>query len=289
MTDDAMNLAESPHIEQVATGFKFTEGPVWHPDGYLMFTEIGDPHEIWKVAPGQEKELVRENTGRATGLTLDLGGRLIACEQLTRRVTRMEADGTVAAIATHCQGKRLNRPNDVVDTSDGSLYFTNRGAAGFEPDERDLEHNGVYRIAPDGEVYEAVYPFVDPNGLAFSPDEKTFYLVNTRPLMHLDAFDVLPDGSLTNQRRFFDFPVTGEPGVPDGVKVDAEERVFCTGPGGIYVMAPDGEHIGVLRFPEQAVNMGWGDDDNRALYVGAMTSVYRLRMKTPGTRIPRSG
>jgi gluconolactonase len=106
--------------------------------------------------------------------------------------------------------------------------------------------------------------------------------------MHLDAFDVLPNRSLTNQRRFFDFPVTGDPGVPDGVKVDVEGRVFCTGPGGIYVITPAGKQIGVLRFPEQAVNMGWGDADNKALYVGAMTSVYRIRMKTPGTPIPRS-
>ena len=107
--------------------------------------------------------------------------------------------------------------------------------------------------------------------------------------MHLDAFDIRPDGALTNQRRFFQFPDTGEPGVPDGCKVDVEGRVFCTGPGGIFVIDADGQQLGVLRFPEQAVNMGWGDADNRALYVGAMTSVYSIRLKTPGTPIPRSG
>ena len=286
MTDSLHDLVESAP-EQIATGFAFTEGPVWDPRGFVLFTEIGDPHEIWKVVPGQEKELVRENTGRATGLTFDLQGRLIACEQVTRQVTRMDAGGTVTPIATHFDDKRLNRPNDVVGTSDGSLYFTNRGAAGLEPEERDLEHNGVYRIAPDGEVHQVVCPYVDPNGLAFSPDEKTFYLVNTRPDALLDAFDVEADGSLSNQRRFFDFPDTGEPGVPDGVKVDVEGRVYCTGPGGIYAIDPDGTSLGVIRLPEQAVNMGWGGEDNRTLFVGAMTSVYSLRMKTAGTPIPK--
>ena len=287
MTDDISSLVESTETPLVASGFEFTEGPVWHPDGYLMLTEIGDPLEIWKVVPGQPKELVRKDSGRATGLTLDLKGYLIACEQMTRQVTRMwPGSGKVTPIATHWQGKRLNRPNDVIGRSDGSLYFTNRGATTMEPEESD--YNGAYRIAPDGEVHEVVSHFENPNGLALSPDEKTFYLANTRQSMHLDAFDVQPDGSLTNQRRFFQFHETGEPGFPDGCKVDVEGRVFCTGPGGIWVIDPDGQHIGVLRFPEQAINMGWGDDDNKTLYVCAMTSVYSIRMKTPGTPIPRA-
>ena len=281
-------LVESAEAEQIATGFKFTEGPLWHPDGYIMFTEIGDPHEIWKVVPGQEKELVRADTGRATGITFDLQGRLIACEQLTRRVSRMEADGTITPIATHCDGKRLNRPNDVVGTSEGSLYFTNRGATGIEPAETDLEHNGVYRIAPDGEVHQVVYPFVDPNGLAFSPDEKTFYLINTRPDAHIHAFHVEKDGSLSGQRRFYDFAESEEPGFPDGMKVDVEGRVYSTGPGGIFVISPEGECLGVIPLPEQAINMAWGGPDNRTLFVAAMSSVYSLRMKTPGTPIPRN-
>ena len=284
------DIVESPDTEQVATDFEFTEGPVWHPDGYLMFTEISRAHQIWKLVPGEEPELMRDDTGRATGLTLDLTGHLIACEQETRQVTRTwPGSHDVKAIATHWQGKRLDRPNDVVGRSDGSLYFTSRGAQGVDPSGLDLEHNGVYRIAPDGEVHQVVYPFVDPNGLAFSPDEDILYLANTRPTMHLDAFDVQPDGSLANQRRFFDFP--GEPGdigVPDGVKVDQKGRVFCTGPDGIWVIDPDGTAVSILQFPEVAVNMGWGDEDNKTLYVGAKTSIYTIRLKTPGTRIPRS-
>ncbi len=288
MANDVSSLVESHDTRRVATGLGFTEGPVWHPDGYLLFTDIDEPCKILKVVPGEEKELFREDPGRATGLTLDLRGRLIACEQSNRRVTRTEDDGTVASIATHCQGKRLNRPNDVVGRSDGSLYFTNRGATGFEPHERDFDYNGVFRIAPDGEVHEVVPHFENPNGLAFSPDERTFYLANTRQSMHVDAFDVRPDGSLINQRRFYQFHDTGEPGFPDGMKVDVEGRLFCTGPGGVWVIDPDGTAIGVLQFPEQAINMGWGDADNKTLYVAAMTSVYSIRLKTPGVPIPRA-
>ncbi|MBM3932784.1 MAG: SMP-30/gluconolactonase/LRE family protein [SAR202 cluster bacterium] len=275
--------------KQIATGFGFTEGPVWHPDGYVLFTQIDkEPHFIWKVAPGKEKELWRSGTGRATGLTLDLQGRVIACEQLNRRVSRQEKDGTVVGIATHCEGKRLNRPNDVVGISDGSLYFTNRGAGSYPPEQTDIPQNGVYRIAPNGDVQPAVYPFVDPNGLAFSPDEKTFYLINTRPSMHIDAFDVQKDGSLTNQRRFHTFKETGEPGFPDGMKLDQDGRIYCTGPGGIHVIEPNGNVIGVIKLPEQSINMGWGDADNKTLYVAAMTSVYSLRMHVAGLKIPRA-
>ena len=148
---DMSSLLESPSITTVATGFKFTEGPVWHPDGYLLFTEIGDPWQIWRVIPGQPKELYRDNTNRATGLTLDLNGDLIACEQMSRSVTKMHPSGTISSIATHYEGQRLNRPNDVVGRSDGNLYFSNRGAGSWE-DETDIEENGVYRISPEGEV-----------------------------------------------------------------------------------------------------------------------------------------
>ncbi len=291
MADDLSEIVESFEISLVATGFVFTEGPVWHPEGYLLFTEIGGPHQIWKVIPGETKHLERDGTGRATGLTFDLYGNLIACEQETRQVTKTNLrTGEVEPIATHCQGKQLYRPNDVVGRSDGSLYFTNRGApGGSEKSDGEMEHNGVYRIAPDGSVNEVVYPYVDPNGLALSPDERVLYLVNTRPSMHLDAFDVLPDGSLVGGHRFFQFPGgAGDVGVPDGVKVDVEGRIYCTGPGGIWVIDSGGDMSGVIRFPEPAVNMGWGDADNRTLYVAARTSVYSIRMRTPGTLVPRA-
>ena len=201
MTKTVDALLDKSSIAQIATGFKFTEGPVWRPEGFLLFTEIGDPWQIWKVVPGQPKELYRDNTDRATGLTLDLKGNLIACEQMARAVTRMDSKGVVTKIAADFQGKRLNRPNDVVGRSDGNLYFSNRGAGGYPPEETDLPENGVYRIAPDGTIHQEVYPYQDPNGLALSPDENTYYQINTRPSAHIDAFDIAADGSLGNMRR----------------------------------------------------------------------------------------
>ncbi len=284
---DVNDLLESPEISMVATGCKFTEGPLWHPDGYLLFTDVGGPWRIYKVVPGQEKTIYRDDTGRATGLTFDLHGNVIACEQMARAVTSMDAAGSVTAIATHCGDKRLNRPNDVVGRSDGNLYFSNRGVGGLEEGEADFEHNGVYRVDPDGEVHEEVYPFEDPNGLAISPDEKTYYQINTRPSAHIDAFDIAENGSLSNQRRFFTFPESEKPGFPDGMKVDSTGRVYVSGPGGLWVLTPEADVIGVIEFPEQVINMAWGDDDNRTMYVTAMTSVYSVRFNTPGLAIPR--
>ena len=284
---DVDELLESPEITCVATGLKFTEGPLWHPDGYLLFTDVGGPWRIWKVVPGEEKTVYRDDTDRATGLTFDLHGNIIACEQMARAVTSMDAEGHVIAIATHCGDKRLNRPNDVVGRSDGSLYFSNRGVGSLEEGEADFEHNGVYRIAPDGVVHEEVYPFEDPNGLAISPDERTYYQINTRPLAHIDAFDIAEDGSLSNQRRFFTFPESEKPGFPDGMKVDSLGRVYVSGPGGLWVLTAEAEVIGVVEFPEQVINMAWGDEDNRTMYVAAMTSIYSIRFNTPGLVIPR--
>ena len=207
---------------------------------------------------------------------------------MARAVTSMDAAGRVTAIATHCGEKRLNRPNDVVGRSDGSLYFSNRGVGSLEEGEADFEHNGVYRISPDGEVHEEVYPFEDPNGLAISPDEKTYYQINTRPSAHIDAFDIAEDGSLSNQRRFFTFPESDKPGFPDGMKVDSLGRVYVSGPGGLWVLTPDAEVIGVVEFPEQVINMAWGDADNKTMYVAAMTSIYSVRFNTPGLVIPRA-
>ncbi len=285
---DVNDLLESPEISMVATGCKFTEGPLWHPDGYLLFTDVGGPWRIYKVVPGHEKTIHRDDTDRATGLTFDLHGNVIACEQMARAVTSMDAAGNVTAIATRCGDKRLNRPNDVVGRSDGNLYFSNRGVGSLEDGEADFEHNGVYRIDPDGEVHEEVYPFEDPNGLAISPDEKTYYQINTRPSAHIDAFDIAENGSLSNQRRFFTFPESDKPGFPDGMKVDSTGRVYVSGPGGLWVLTPEADVIGVIEFPEQVINMAWGDDDNRTMYVTAMTSVYSIRFSTPGLVIPRT-
>ena len=273
------------HLETtpLTTGHGFTEGPVWHPDGHFLFTT--DPYVYRLDLDSNELTVVRESPAGSNGMTLDLDGRLVMCDGLHRSVTRMEPDGTIVPVAASCGGRPLNRPNDVVFRSDGTLYFTDPGAWPNHTPGASLFENFVFGVTPDGVVFEAA-PFEYPNGLAFSPDEGTLYVSNTRHHKHISAYDVLSDGTLANRRVFAELSQQGEPGVPDGMKVDMEGRVYCTGPGGVWVHGPEGDYIGKIRLPELPANLGWGDADNKTLYVTARTSVYRMRMKVKGTRMP---
>lgn len=288
MANDLSGIVESAMAERLATGFVFTEGPLWHPDGYLLFVDIRRA-QILRLVPGGQPEIIRENSGDANGMTLDSQGRVVVCEMVNRRITRMEADGGYTTIAETSDGKRLNRPNDVVGRSDGSLYFTNPGRDRLDLADVDMQFNSVNRITPDGEV-ELVAPFEYPNGIAFSPDERTLYVSNTRPGQYIVAYDLDEDGAVAGVRHFADMPSPDDGnGVPDGMKVDMEGRVYCTGPGGCWVFAPDGALIGVIELPEYPANCGWGGADNRTLYFTANTSVYSLRMTTPGTAVVGRG
>ena len=283
MTDDLIGIVESNEAQRLATGMVFTEGPLWHPDGYLMFVDIRRSL-IFKMTSGGEPEVVRENSGGSNGLTFDLQGRLIMCEGDGRRVTRMEADGTVTPLVERWEGKRLNRPNDVVGRSDGSLYFTDPGMR-IDAAERELDFAGIYRIAPDGTSAPVITEFEYPNGLAFSPDESILYIANTRHSTHIEAYDVMPDGSVSNRRVFADMSSNETDGVPDGMKVDVEGRVYCTGGGGCWVFDSSGKHLGIIRLPEIPANCAWGGPDNRTMFFTARTSVYSMRMTTPGTKV----
>ncbi|MCH8206616.1 MAG: SMP-30/gluconolactonase/LRE family protein [Chloroflexi bacterium] len=301
MPETLSDVVESPEPELVAAGFLFTEGPVWHPDGYLLFVDIGRA-QIIRVEPGGEPEIIRENSGGSNGMTFDLQGRLIICEGSNRQITRREDDGSYTPIARSWEGKRLDAVNDLVGRSDGTVYFTNPGG-GIDPSDRDIEFNGVFRITPDGDVRVAATDFEFPNGIAFSPDESILYVSNTRKWMYIKAFDVQPDGTLVNGRAFADMGVdppeapgrrpkgvTGSlTGVPDGMKVDVKGRVFCTGPGGHWVFDKNGNHIGVITMPELPANCAWGLPDNQTMFFTSRSSVYSVRMRAPGTRIPRSG
>ena len=287
MPDNLDQIVDSSQAERLATGFEFTEGPVWHPDGHLLFVDIRRSL-IHRLVPGGQPEVFRENSGSSNGLTFDLQGRLVMCEGGNRRVTRMEPDGAITTVADRWDGKRLNRPNDVICRSDGSVYFTNP-ASRLEPPEMEMDSSGVHRVAPDGTVSMLVAGLEFPNGLALSPDERTLYVANSRNPPLINAYDVRPDGSIANGRLFADMS-SGEPdGVPDGMKVDAEGRVYCTGPGGCWVFEPDGRHLGIIRLPEIPANCAWGGPDHRTMFFTAHTSVYSMRMKTQGTRIPRAG
>jgi sugar lactone lactonase YvrE len=289
VADALAGLLETTEAERLATGFTFTEGPLWHPDGFFYFVDLR-VHRLHKIVPGQAAELVRENTGEGNGTTFDLQGRLIMCEGGNRRLTRMDSDGRVEVLVDRYEGKRLNRPNDVVCKSDGSIFFTDPGLR-IPLAERELPYDGVYRIATDG----TLSLFADceyPNGLAFSPDERTLYVANSRWTAYIHAFELNDDGTLRRRRIFADMSSDEPDGVPDGMKVDVEGHVYCTGPGGVWVFDANGTHLGTIRPPEIPANLAFGGPDRRTLFFTARTSVYALRTKIPGVPHPwiaRSG
>lgn len=288
MADRLSEIVESTKPDQMATGFVFTEGPLWHPNGYLMFVDIRRS-QIFRVVPGGEPELIREDSGESNGMTFDSQGRHVICEMINRQVTRREAAGTFSVIADSWNGQRLNRPNDIVGKSDGSLYFTNPGRERLDPATVEMPFNSVHRIRPDG-IVDMVVPGIEyPNGIAFSPDESVLYVANTRPGQYILAFDVDAGGGVSAPRLFAEMPSeVATNGVPDGMKIDVEGRVYCTGPDGCWVFDPSGELIGIIRLPEFPANCAWGGEDNQTMFFTANTSVYSLRMTTPGTAIPGS-
>jgi len=283
MADAMSAILETTQAERLATGFVFTEGPLWHPDGFYYFVDVR-ASMLYRVAPGRPHEVVREKTGGGNGTTFDLQGRLILCEGDNRRVTRRAADDRFEVLVDRFEGKRLNRPNDVVCRSDGSIYFTDPGLR-VPLAEREVEHAGVYRIAPDGAV-SLVADFEYPNGLAFSPDERLLYVANTRWAQYIHVLELDADGRMLRRRIFADMSSDETDGVPDGMKVDVEGRVYCTGPGGTWVFAPDGTRLGVIRTPEVPANLAFGGPDLRTLFFTARTSVYTLRAKVPGQPHP---
>jgi gluconolactonase len=278
-------------IERIAAGFLFTEGPLWTGDR-LLFADIPNGRiASWRPLPeGPELTTFRSPSHLANGLTFDRERRLIACEGGLRRLTRTEADGRVTVLADTYEGKRINSPNDVVVAADGSIYFSDPfWAQSFpnspvKPADRELPFAAVFRIAPDGSLAVATDDFEFPNGLAFSPDGRTLYVDDTRRF-HIRAYDVRPDGSLANGRLFADMK-SADPGVPDGMKVDIQGNVYCTGPGGVWVFAPSGELLGRIVTPEVPANVAFGDADWRSLYVTARTSVFRVRLNVPGIAVP---
>jgi gluconolactonase len=290
--NDLPDILETTEAERQATGYVFTEGPLWHPDGFYYFNDIR-PGTLYRLKLGDAPEMMRK-TGGGNGMTFDLDGCLIHCEGAARCVTRTTPDGTVATLVDRFDGRRFNRPNDVVCHSDGSIWFTDPSMRIPMTDREQPTPEGedgvwagarVYRVTPDGGI-SAVVDCEYPNGLAFSPDERTLYVANTRSTKYIHAIDIDSAGNMLRRRIFANLNEGDEPGIPDGMKVDTLGRVYCTGPGGIWVMDPDGSRVGIIRVPEQAVNFTFGGDDLRTLFVTALTSVYTLRVKTPGQPHP---
>jgi gluconolactonase len=286
-------IAPDAPIERIAGGLTFTEGPVWR-GSELLFSDIPNKRIArWRRLP-EGPELTTYATGMSNGLTLDRGGHVLAAGHDGRHISRIAADGTRTVLAERYQGKRLNSPNDIVVKSDGAIYFTDPPYA-IQPSRPGMPRpanwwtdaipgkeqpcNGVYRLAPDGTLDLLVDDFALPNGLAFSPDESLLYIDDSAH-KHIRVLDVRPDGTLGNSRVILDM-ASDEPGVPDGLKVDLQGNVFCTGPGGVWVCRPNGELLGRIILPELPANLAWGEDGSVLLFT-ARTSVYRLPTQTRG-------
>jgi len=281
-------LADGVELEQVVSGFEFLEGPVWHPDEkHLTFSDIvGNTMYRWSEAAGLN--VYRKPSNMANGNTYDREGRLLTCEHATSRVTLTDLDGNVTVQASHYQGKELNSPNDVIVGQNGSIYFTDpasgRSATYGVEREQELLFQGVYRLDPEDKTPTLlVNDFSKPNGLCLSLDEARLF-VNDTDRNHIRVFDVQPDGSLSNGEVWAETLSEGA-GVPDGMKIDQDENLYCCGPGGIHVFDKHANSSGVIRMPEQAANIAWGDDDLLSLYITASTALYRLRVKVPGLRV----
>jgi len=259
---------------------------LWHRrDPYLLFSDMpGDHLRRWSEKDGVTT--FRKPCNKSNGLAWDNEGRLIACEHASSCLTRTEADGSITVLASHHGDKELNSPNDVVVKRDGAIYFSDPSYGRREhfglPRPLQLDFRGVYRLAPDGQTLTLLAAdFAEPNGLCFSLDEKTMF-INDTDRQHIRAFDVAADGRLANGRVWA--RTVGEgPGAPDGMKIDSAGNVYCCGPGGIHVFAADATALGVIKVPEYTANFCWGDGDLKSLFITASTSLYRIRLNTPGT------
>jgi gluconolactonase len=293
-------VAPDVRAERVAGGFPFTEGPVWAGAAGLLFSSP-NTNAIYRLEPEAGRvsvfraksgytgvDIGRYDQPGSNGLTFDPAGRLAICQHGNRRVIRVNPHGDTTVLADRYRGRRLNSPNDLVFRSDGTLYFTDPPfglPGGFDDPAKELGFSGVFR-ARDGEVALVTDELTGPNGIAFSPDERWLYVGNwddrTKVVMR---YGIGPDGDPTGHGEVL-HDMTAAPGddAIDGLKVDVEGRLYVCGPGGIWVLSPEGERLGLLALPEAPHNLAWGDADARALYVTALTSVYRIRLAVPGVR-----
>lgn len=289
-------IAPGDKVEKLAEGFQFTEGPVWHPGGFLLFSDP-NANVIYRYEPlSQNVSVYVDKSGYtgfnigeyhqpgSNGLALDPEGRLLVCQHGNRRVVRHEKKGPLTVLADNWQGRKLNSPNDLVLKSDGTLYFTDPPYGlprNYADPRKETPHSGVYRIK-DGKTELLSTDLGGPNGIAFSPDERYLYVSNwdIRDIHHtktLWRYEVAPDGTLRNGKVFFDFSFTDDDEALDGIKVDLAGNLFVSAPGGLWVLSPEGKYLGKIICPERPANMAWGDADGKTLYLTAHTGLYKIR------------
>jgi gluconolactonase len=281
-------VAPAAVVEKVAGGFQFTEGPLWRPDGTLWFSDV-QGNVVRSVTPDGKVMVLIENAGGTSaappgsfigpnGMAQAPDGLVWMTQHSNRQIVRINADRSMTPMVTTFEGKRLNSPNDLVFAKDGSVYFTDPPYGLLKQDDdpgKEIKFNGVYRFA-DGRVQALVRDLNRPNGLAFSPDFKRLYVNNSDPAKNLVMrYDVAADGTLSTGRVFADLTSKTD-GLADGLKVDAQGNVYTTGPGGVWVLSPEGKHLGTIAAPEVPANCGWGED-GKTLYMTAATGIYRIR------------
>ncbi len=292
---DALVSADAK-IEKVATGFTFTEGPLWRPEGVLWFSDIPG-NLVRSVSPAGEVKVIIQNAGGTVsappgafigpnGMISDSDGAVLLCQHGNRRIVRVGKDMSITPYLEKFEGHRFNSPNDLVYRSDGALYFTDPPYGLTKQDDdpaKELKFNGVF-LYKDRKLTVVARDLSRPNGIALSPDEKTLYVSNSdekkRSWMR---YDVAADGTISNGRVFYDLADAKEQGIPDGMKVDSQGNIYAAGPEGIWVFSSAGKHLGTIQPGETAANCGWGDD-GRTLYITASTGIYRIRVKVPGMK-----
>jgi len=269
-------VQEKAEPEKITSGYQFTEGPVWHPSGYLLFSDI-PANTIYKWLPGSDAETYLSPSGHSNGLTFDGQGRLILAQHDGAIASYSDDRGIKVLVAAY-QGKRLNSPNDLVVHSDGSIYFTDP-PFGVSEEEKVLDINGVYRYHKEEGLQLLSDDFDLPNGIALSPDESKLYVNDSRH-KHIRVFDITKDGTLTNGRLFAKMD-SDERGGADGMKVDMQGNVYSTGPGGLWIFSPEGNLIRQVKTP-RLTNLAWGGKDGKTLFMTAPDAVYKLKMTNKG-------
>lgn len=270
-------VSRNAKLTRVATGFGFTEGPVWDSRNFLYVSDEVQ-NKIYKVFPDGRRETVI-SLGDPDGNTYDLDHRLIDCASVLRAVIRVAPHGRYTILAGRYEGERLNTPNDVVLGPDRALYFTDPTLDFTKGEKQEIPFQGVYRLDTHGHLRLETKDLTQPNGLAFSPNGKRFY-VDDSDQRNIRVYDFGPGGKLTNGRIFGD--EHGEGGVPDGMKVDRNGDLFVVGPEGIWVWDSEGHHLGTIVMPEQPANLTWGGKDYSTLFITATTSVYSLPTRVKG-------
>ncbi len=262
-------------IEKVDAGFRFTEGPVWSREGFLLFSDVPN-NQIRKLVPGERSVAFRDDSHGANGNTFDAQGRFYSCESKTRRVVRMDKKGKMEVLAEKWEGKRLNAPNDIVVRKDGQIYFTDP-AFGDQADTRELAFYGVYHINPKGVMNLIARPAGRPNGIAFSPNGRILYVANSDD-RNVRAFDVDHNGAVSNERVV----VSNVDGVPDGIRLDEKGNLYVTAKG-VSVYTAEGKLLHTIELSETPANCAFGDPDLQTLYITARTSLYRVRLNVKGS------